>query len=63
MVLVLWVRVRSPEQEERAQRILSEHGGEAVRVHEIEIEKRTDEIPLSTIKPDPLLSDEPLGRV
>jgi hypothetical protein len=61
--LVLWVRVRSPEQEERAQRILREHGGEAVRVHEIEIEKRTDEIPLSTINPDPLLSDEPLGRV
>jgi hypothetical protein len=61
--LVIWVRVRSPEQEERAQRILREHGGEAVRVHEIEIEKRTDEIPLSTINPDPLLSNEPLGHI
>ncbi len=61
--LVVWVRVRSLQQEEAAQKILREHGGEAVRVHEIEIEKRVEEIPLSTIRPDPLLGDERLGRL
>jgi hypothetical protein len=61
--LVVWVRIRSPEKERRAQIILREQGGEAVRVHELEIEKRIDDIPLSTIRPDPLLGDEPLGRV
>jgi hypothetical protein len=59
--LVVWVRVRSPEQEEAAQNILREHGGEAVRVHEIEIEKRVEDIPLSTLRPDPLLGGERLA--
>lgn len=61
--LILWVRVRSPEQEEKAQRILKDHGAEAVRVHEIEIEKRLEDIPLSSIRPDPWLSDETLGQL
>jgi hypothetical protein len=60
--LVLWVRVRSPDREEKAQQILLEQGGEAVRVHEIEIEKRLEDIPLSSLQPDPWLSDERLGQ-
>jgi hypothetical protein len=60
--LVLWVRVRSPDREDRARRILRDHGAEAVRVHEIEIEKRLEDLPLSSLRPDPWLSDEPLGR-
>jgi hypothetical protein len=62
--LILWVRVRSPEREALAQQILSTHGAEAVRVHEIEIDKRLDEIPLSKVRVDPLLAEgERLGDV
>jgi hypothetical protein len=60
--LVLWVRVRSPQHETKAQEILRQHGGEAVRVHEIEIEKRLEDIPLSSLRPDPWLGSEPLGH-
>ncbi|QCN97467.1 hypothetical protein D3093_19760 (plasmid) [Azospirillum argentinense] len=60
--LVLWVRARTPEQEEKAQRILREHGAEAVRVHEIEIDKRLEVLPLASLRPDPWLSDEPLAK-
>jgi hypothetical protein len=60
--VVLWVRVRSPEQEAKAQDILLRNGGRAVRVHEIEIEKRTEDLPLSSLRPDPWLGSEPLGR-
>jgi hypothetical protein len=59
--LVLWVRVRSPEREAKAQEILREHGGEAVRVHEIEIDKRFEDMPLSSLVVDPWLGSEPLG--
>jgi hypothetical protein len=60
--LILWVRVRSPEQEALAQEILRSHGAKAVRVHEIEIEKRPEDLPLGTVSPDPWLGSEPLGR-
>jgi hypothetical protein len=60
--LVLWLRVRSAEQEERAQQILREQGGEAVRVHEIEIDKRLDDLPLAALRPDPWLGDERLAQ-
>jgi hypothetical protein len=60
--LILWVRVRSPDREDTAQKILRLHGGRAVRVHEIEIEKRPDEIPLSSLRPDPWLGNERLGQ-
>ena len=60
--LVLWVRVRSPGREELAQQILRGHGAEAVRVHEIEIEKRLEDVPLSSLRPDPWLGDERLGQ-
>ncbi|WP_174450847.1 hypothetical protein [Azospirillum baldaniorum] len=52
--LVLWVRVRTPEQQEKAQRILREHGADAVRVHEIEIDKRLEDLPLASLRPRPV---------
>jgi outer membrane lipoprotein SlyB len=61
--LVLWVRVRSPDQEQKAQQILRDHGAEAVRVHEIEIEKRLEDTPLSSLVVDPWLDSEPLGHL
>jgi hypothetical protein len=60
--VVLWVRVRSPEEEQKAQQILSEHGAEAVRVHEIEVDKRFEGSPLDGVVLDPWLGDEPLGE-
>jgi hypothetical protein len=60
--LILWVRVRSPEQENIAQEMLRAHGARAVRVHEIEIEKRPEDLPLGTVRPDPWLGSEPLGH-
>jgi hypothetical protein len=59
--LVLWVRVHSPEREQKAQSILHEHGAAAVRVHEIEIDKRLEDLPLGSIKVDPWLG-EPLAK-
>ena len=60
--LILWVRARSPEQEALAQEILRSHQAEAVRVHEIELEKRPEDLPLGTVRPDPWLGSEPLAR-
>jgi hypothetical protein len=60
--LVLWVRVRSPEQEDKAQEILLRHGAKAVSVHEIELEKHPDDLPLGSVRPDPWLGDERLGQ-
>jgi hypothetical protein len=60
--LVLWVRVRTPEREAIAQEILQRNGGRAIRVHEIEIEKRAEDLPLSSLRPDPWLGSEPLGH-
>jgi len=59
---ILWVRVRSAEREAMAQEILRRHGGKAVRVHEVEIDKRIDDLPLSSLRPDPWLGSEPLGH-
>jgi hypothetical protein len=61
--LILWVRVRSPDREERAQQILREWGGQAIRVHEIEIDKRLEDLPLSNLRPDPWLGGERLGHL
>ena len=60
--LVLCVRVRSPEDEMKAQQILLGHGAEAVRPHEIEIDKRLKDLPLHSLRADPWLGDEPLAR-
>jgi hypothetical protein len=37
--LILWVRARTPEKEELAEMLLREHGGHAIRVHEIDSRK------------------------
>ena len=47
--VVLWVRVRSEDTEKRAEHILRTHGAEGVRVHEITIEKRLEDLPLADI--------------
>src|ERR1700694_974529 len=60
--LLIWVRVRSPEKEAEAQEILMRHGGKAIHVHEIEPTKRTEDLPLHSLRPDPWLGDEPLGQ-
>jgi hypothetical protein len=60
--LLIWVRVRSPEQEAQAQEILIRHGGKAVHIHEIELTKRTEDLPLHSLRPDPWLGDERLGH-
>jgi hypothetical protein len=59
---VIWVRVRSADQEHHAQSILRECGAEAVRVHEIDLPKRAEDLPLSSVRPDPWLGDERLGQ-
>ena len=60
--MVVWVRVRYPEKEAQAQEILARFGGEAIRVHEIEIDKGLADLPLSKLKPDPWLGGEPLAH-
>jgi hypothetical protein len=60
--LILWVRVHSPELEDKAHWILQAHGARAVRVHEIDLEKRVEDIPLSSLRPDPWLGSERLGH-
>jgi hypothetical protein len=60
--IVLWVRVRSPDRKDKAQHILRQYGGQAIRAHEIEIEKHPEEIPLSSLRPDPWLGSERLGQ-
>jgi hypothetical protein len=60
--LILWVRVRSPEREGSAVRILRDCGARAVRVHEIEIAKTVEDLPLSSLRPDPWLGPERLGQ-
>jgi hypothetical protein len=60
--LLIWVRVRTPEQEDEAQETLVRNGGEAVHIHEIELGKRTEDLPLNSLRPDPWLGDERLGQ-
>jgi hypothetical protein len=60
--LILWVRARSPEQETLAQEILLAHGAQAVRVHEIEIEKRPDDLPLGSLRPNWSKEERMLGK-
>ena len=60
--LLIWVRVNSPEKEAKAQELLVRHGAEAVHVHEIELAKRPDDLPLHSLRPDPWLGDERLGQ-
>jgi hypothetical protein len=61
--VVVWVRTRTPEHEELAKLVLHRHGAEAVRVHDIKIAKKLEDIPLSSIRPDPWLSNKRLGDI
>jgi hypothetical protein len=61
--LVLLVRVRSAEEEAKATEILLRHGAQAVRPHEITIDKRLEHLPLHSLRVDPWLGDEPLAQV
>jgi hypothetical protein len=60
--LLIWVRVRSPEKEAEAQEILMRHGGEGVHIHEIELTRDSDDLPLHSLRPDPWLGDERLRQ-
>jgi hypothetical protein len=60
--IIIWVRVRTQEQESAAQEILKRYGADAVRVHEIEIDKRAEDLPLASLRPDPWLGNERLGE-
>jgi len=60
--VIMWVRVRSDEQESQAHEILIAHGAQAVRVHEIELSKTPEDLPLGSIRPDPWLGSERLGQ-
>lgn len=59
--VLLWVRVHSPEQERKALDILSRNGARPVRIHQIAIEKRQEDLPLSSIRPDPWLGGHRLA--
>src|ERR1700731_3223269 len=61
--LILLVRVRSGGEEEKATEILLGHGAQAVRPHEITIDKRLGHLPLHSLRVDPWLGDEPLAQV
>jgi hypothetical protein len=50
---VLWMRVRSPDREQKVLRILTERGAESVHVHEIEIQKRLGNLPLRSLLREP----------
>lgn len=60
--LVMWVRVRSPEMEAAAQELLVRHGAAAVHIHEIDLAKTPEDLPLHALRPDPWLGNERLGR-
>lgn len=60
--LLIWVRVHFPEKEAEAQEILARHGAEALHVHEIELRKTAEDLPLHSLRVDPWLGDEPLAK-
>ena len=60
--LVIFVRTRTPEEEAKAQEIMVRCRARNVHVHEIELKKGLDDVPLSQIRPDPWLGDEKLGN-
>jgi hypothetical protein len=59
--LVVFVRARNLEGEEKAQDVMRRCGAQHVHVHEIELKKTFKDVPLSDIRPDPWLGDEKLG--
>jgi hypothetical protein len=59
--LVIFVRVRDAEREARTVAIMRDCGADKIHVHEIEIPKTVEDIPLANLVPDPLLGPEKLG--
>ena len=57
------VRVHSGKEEAKTTEILLRHGAQAVRPHEITIDKRLEHLPLHSLRVDPWLGDEPLAQV
>jgi osmotically-inducible protein OsmY len=57
--LVVFVRVDTPEEETRALKIMREVGADNVHVHEIDLGRRREDLPLGAIQP---LLDEALPR-
>jgi hypothetical protein len=58
----LRVRVGSRDREQKAQEILRERGASAIRARDSEIEKRPEDIPFSSLRPDPWLGNDRLGQ-
>lgn len=56
--LVVLVRIRDERGEQMAQEIMRRCGAERVHVHEVELKKTLDDIPLSSINPDPWLGED-----
>jgi hypothetical protein len=59
--LVIFVRLREREQEERAVALMRDCGADKVHVHEVELSKTLHDVPLADLNPDPLLGSEKLG--
>lgn len=56
--IVVFVRVDNEEQEQRAMEIMRRNGAHNVHVHEIELTKKLQDVPLAQIQPDPWLGEE-----
>lgn len=56
--LLLWVEVRTPEQENKALDILRQHSGRDVHVHELTRRWGDEQVPMRRWQPDPFLSSE-----
>lgn len=54
--LVVFVRARDAAAEERAQQIMRKSGALNVHVHEVELTKSLDDLPLAQVQPDPWLA-------
>ena len=61
--LAVFVRLREGMDEEKIRQTMARAGALNIRVHEIEIAKKTDDLPLADIRPDPLLSQQRLGEI
>ena len=59
--LVVFVRVRSPEREAEALAIMRDCGARNVHVHEVNLNRKLDDIPLAKIARDPWLENDRIG--
>ena len=59
---ILRVRVWSPDREQTARQILQEHGANTIKVRDIEIDKRPEDIPWISLRPDSWLGNDQLGQ-